>query len=207
MEPDIRNKRRYFAYICPDCRQSVIAWRDLGTLAEGQNFIKCPCGKSELRVHFEPHRVRMMVPCAYCGRSHATICSPKAFVEQRALVFSCKESGLACCFVGEEGPVFAETARLEQALDKMGDDQSERGTFLDANIMEEVLGELKDIASRGGVRCSCGSRKWTFRPNYSSVDLMCTVCGGEMRLPAATADDVDDICCRETIVIHGRKPG
>ena len=43
--------------------------------------------------------------------------------------------------------------------------------------------------------------------NYSSVDLFCADCGAAMRIPAATASDIDDICCKNTIVIHGAHSG
>jgi hypothetical protein len=76
---------------------------------------------------------------------------------------------------------------------------------LDEIVMEEVLSELKEIASRKGISCACGSTKWTFQVNYSSIDLICRECGAEMRIPAATADDIDDICCKNTIVIRGKK--
>lgn len=205
MESDIRKKPRFFAYICPACRQSVIVRRTVGELADADSRFSCPCGKSELRIRFQPHQVRLMVPCVYCGRSHAAACSPQAFVMEKALVFSCAASGLPCCHVGEEGPVYAATARLEQTVDKVSRDREERQEILDTNVMEEVLGEIRDIAARGGIHCTCGSRKWTFRVNYSSVDLLCTECGGEMRIPAATAEDITDICCRSTLLIRGRK--
>ena len=76
--------------------------------------------------------------------------------------------------------------------------------FLDEIVMHEVLSEIKDIAKRGDISCACGSKKWTFQLNYSSVDLICAECGAEMRIPAATADDIDDICCKTKLLIHGK---
>ena len=70
--------------------------------------------------------------------------------------------------------------------------------------MYEVLSELKEIAARGGISCACGSKDWTFQVNYSSVDLICAQCGAQVRIPAATADDIDDICCKNTILIRGK---
>ena len=107
--------------------------------------------------------------------------------------------------MGEEGPVYAATARLEQALDKLEDEGGERGVFLDEMVMEEVLSEIRDIAARDGISCSCGSHSWTFQVNYSSVDLICKECGAQMRIPAATADDIDDICCKTRLLIHGKE--
>jgi len=106
--------------------------------------------------------------------------------------------------VGEEGAVYSATARLEQAVDRLEEEADERGAFLNEVVMHEVLSEIKDIASRNGVSCACGSRKWAFQVNYSSVDLVCGECGAQMRIPAATADDIDDICCKTTLVIRGK---
>lgn len=115
-------KTRFLSYICPRCRQSVIVERDVFALAAAPVHIKCPCGKSELSVEFMPQRVRLSVPCVYCGREHLVSCPSHAFLRERALAFSCTASGLDCCYVGEEGPVYAATARLEQAVDKLDQD-------------------------------------------------------------------------------------
>jgi DNA-directed RNA polymerase subunit RPC12/RpoP len=202
----VQETTRFLAYICPHCRQSVIVERDLFTLAAATHHVKCPCGHSELTVDFQPNRVKLTVPCLFCGREHTVSCSTRAFVREKALAFACAASGLDCCYVGEEGPVYQATARLEQALDKMSDggEEQERA-FLDDVVMEEILSELKEIASRGGISCACGSRKWVFQVNYSSVDLICGECGAEMRIPAATQEDITDLCCKQKIVIRGKR--
>lgn len=197
--------KRTLAYICPACRQSVIVERSLFALAAAPMRIPCPCGKSHLGVEFLADRVKLEVPCAFCGTQHTVSCSSTSFVADRTLAFSCARSGLDCCYVGREGPVYAATARLEQAMDKLERQAGEENTFLDELVMHEVLSELRDIAARDGIRCACGSKQWSFQVNYSSVDLMCAQCGAQMRLPAATADDIDDICCKNTILIRGRE--
>ena len=204
---------RFISYLCPKCRQSVIVEREVFALAASPTHIKCPCGQSELTVEFLPQRVHLSVPCAFCGRDHLVSCPTHSFLREKALAFSCAASGLDCCYVGEEGPVYAATARLERAVDKLehpdsspeAGESEEQKPFLDPVIMEEVLSEIKDIAARGGVSCTCGSKRWTFQVNYSSVDLICRDCGAEMRLPAATADDLDDICCKTKLLIRGKE--
>lgn len=200
-----QEEKRYLSYICPQCRQSVVVERTLFSLAAAPAHIQCPCGKSELVVEFLPQRVRLTVPCLFCGHEHTVSCPSHAFVGQKALAFSCAASGLDCCYVGEEGAVYAATARLEQAVDKLQEETETNGAFLDEIVMHEVLSELKDIAARDGISCACGSKEWTFQVNYSSVDLMCAQCGAQMRVPAATADDIDDICCKNTLLIRGKK--
>ena len=200
----VQEPTRTIAYICPECRQSVIVEKDLFALAAAPTKIACPCGKSALEVEFLADKVKLGVPCLFCGREHHVTCSSTAFVREKALAFSCSASGLDCCYIGEEGAVFAATARLEQAVDKLERDAGEEQVFLDELVMHEVLSELKDIAQRGGISCACGSKDWSFQVNYSSVDLMCAQCGAQMRIPAATADDIDDICCKNTILIRGK---
>ena len=201
----VQETKRFLSYICPNCTQSVIVERDLFSLAAAPAHIKCPCGKSELLVEFKPNRVQLTVPCLFCGREHTVSCSSRAFIRERALAFSCAVSGLDCCYVGEEGPVYAATARLEQAVDKLGEDAASSGAFLDEIVMMEILSELKDIAQRGGISCTCGGKGWGFDVNFSSVDLYCKECGGRYRIPAATADDIDDLCCKTSILIRGKE--
>ena len=90
----VQETKRFLAYICPHCAQSVIVERNLFSLAAAPVHIKCPCGKSELGIEFKPNRVQMTVPCLFCGREHTVSCSSRAF--------SCAASGLDCCYVGEE---------------------------------------------------------------------------------------------------------
>lgn len=201
----VQETKRFLSYICPHCMQSVIVERDLFSLAAAPAHIKCPCGKSELGVEFKPNRVELTVPCLFCGREHTVSCSSHAFIREKALAFSCAASGLDCCYVGEEGPVYAATARLEQAVDKLGEDAARRGAFLDELVMEEILSELKEIAARGGISCTCGSKSWDFDVHFSSVDLYCRVCGGRYHIPAATSDDIDDLCCKTSIMIRGKE--
>jgi len=159
-----------------------------------------------MEIEFLPQRVRLRVPCLFCGREHQVSCSSHAFISEKAMAFSCAASGLDCCYVGEEGPVYAAVARLEQTADKLfQEEEGERGAFLDEIVMHEVLSELRDIAQRDGISCTCGSHRWDFQVNYSSIDLRCQSCGGHMRIPAATADDIDSICSKMTLVIRGKE--
>ena len=115
----LQDTKRFISYICPHCRQSVIVERSAFSIAASPVHIKCPCGKSELTVEFMPQRVNLTVPCVVCGRDHLVSCPSHAFLREKALAFSCAASGLDCCYVGEEGPVYAATARLERAVDKL----------------------------------------------------------------------------------------
>ena len=147
----IQETKRFLSYICPHCVQSVIVERDLFSLAAAPARIKCPCGRSELGVEFKSDRVRLTVPCLFCGREHVVSCSSHAFIREKALAFSCAASGLDCCYVGEEEPVFAAMRRLEETVDALESEAGAQGTFLNDMVMEEILEELRDIGLRDGI--------------------------------------------------------
>lgn len=200
----VEEPKRTIAYLCPHCRNAVVVEKTVFAIAAGPGSIPCPCGKSALKMDMMGDRVQLSVPCLFCEKEHSVTCSTHAFLHEKALAFSCAASGLDCCYVGEEGAVFAAMERLEQAVDKLEAAAGADGTFLDDVVMEEVLSELKDIAGRGGVSCACGSKAWRMQVNFSSVDLSCAECGATLRIPAATADDLEDICCKQSLLIRGQ---
>lgn len=200
----MQEKRRTIGYICPKCRNSVVADRSLFSLSAGRVKLPCPCGKSQFQVDYLGSGYQFTVPCPACGGEHQATLTSQQLMGHRILGFSCPSTGIDCCYIGEEGAVYAALPRLEQTLDKQAARSEQEGTFLDETIMAEVLGELKDIAARGGISCSCGSKRWKMDIHYSSVELRCADCGGTLRLPAATMDDLGDLCAKSKLVIHGR---
>ncbi|MEG2421333.1 MAG: hypothetical protein RSB55_07260 [Oscillospiraceae bacterium] len=196
---------RTVGYLCPACRQPVLIERSEFELLSGKSKLTCPCGKSEVIVEPEGSEVKLTVPCLTCGESHVVFCTAHALLHQRALAFSCGKSGLDCCYVGDAKTVFEAMSRLEEATDKLDETAAETGDFLDELMVGEVLAELRDIAARDGISCTCGSRKWQIKLGYSAIDLTCTSCGGRLRIPAATASDLEDVCCKNQLVIRGRE--
>lgn len=197
--------KRTIAYLCPKCRQSVVVERTEFQLAAAPNRLPCPCGGSALLVEMEAGHADLTVPCLYCGRDHHIRCSAHAFLHEKALAFSCGTTGLDCCYVGEEGPVFQALRRLEETAVQIEENSGETGAFLNETVMAEALGEIKDIAARGGISCTCGSRDYKMRIHYSSVELICAHCGAKLRIPAATGDDLEDLCCKYTLLIDEKE--
>lgn len=197
----MEERKRTLAYICPKCKQSVVVERTEFQLAAASNKLPCPCGGSALVVELEADHADLTVPCAYCGKDHHIRCSVHDLLHREALAFSCKATGLDCFYIGEEGAVFRALRRLEEAAVQMEENQEESGSFLNEAVMSEVLGELKDIAARNGISCACGSKNYKVKVLYSSVELTCADCGAKLRLPAATGEDLEDICCQYTLTI------
>lgn len=200
-------RARIIGYICPECGKAVVVRRTEFQLAASDNTLPCPCGKSELIIRQLGGHCQVTVPCLFCAKDHQVVCSNDALLRRKLLALTCSASGLSCCYVGEEDEVFRAMEKLEAAVDKLRlDDQMEtRGVFLDEVVMGEVLAEVRDIAARGGIACGCGSEEYGIKVGYSTVDVVCARCGAALRLPAATADDIDDVCSRYTLTIPGKK--
>lgn len=99
--------------------------------------------------------------------------------------------------------MFQALRHLEETAAQMEEKPENEGVFLNETIMEEVLGELTDIAGRGGISCACGSKDYQVKVHYSAVELRCARCGGRLRLGAATGEDLEALCCRATLTIPG----
>lgn len=205
----MKEPSRTLAWMCPHCRQSVIVERSVFSLTAAPSTAACPCGKSQVRVEPMEDHFRVTVPCLTCGKDHTVACSQEAFLRRKAIALSCSVSGLSCFYVGEEEAVFAAVRRLEEAADLLpekGEGQEDApAAFLNETIMQEVLGEIRDIARRpGGITCACGGPGVKIRVGYSAVDLFCAACGNALRIPAATDSDLDDLCCKTSLVIQGK---
>ena len=115
----IQDAKRFIAFICPECRQPVILERTVFQLAASGSRLPCPFGKSSIDVALMGDQLRVTVPCLFCKETHTVSCSTRAFLEEKTLAFSCANSGLDCCYVGEEEGVFAAMRRLEETVDRM----------------------------------------------------------------------------------------
>lgn len=196
---------RSFGYLCPKCGRAVMARRSSFALAAAAARIECTCGESALLVETDGARFRMWVPCGLCGGTHQAECSAEAVLQGRGIGLACPETGQLCCYVGQEAQVQEQLEQLALRAAREKSDSPE--AFTDNIIMYEVLSELKDIAARGGIRCRCGSSRYGIQVHRDAVDLRCHDCGGRLRLPAATDEDLDRLCCQMSLTIPGRKEG
>ena len=194
-------KMRAFGYICPECGKRVYGERTEFALQAAAVALVCDCGRSELKAEPDGSTFRVTTPCGVCGGEHRAEVPAASVMEGQGVGLACPETRQLCCYIGEPRRVAAALDDLEETIQKRKEGQSE--TFVDDVIMYEVLSELRDIAARGGISCTCGSRNWKLQVNYSSVDLICGHCGRAMRIPAATASDIEDICCKDKLIIRG----
>jgi len=197
---------RTFGYLCPQCGKPVMASRSVFALEASNAEVECECGASALRVEFDGEVYHLYVPCGICGETHEARCTPERLLHGSGIGLSCAKTGQFCCFVGDEGTVEKNLRELEVLAEKeKQQDQQNPEAFADSVVMYEVLSELKEIAAReNGITCGCGSHRYGMEIRRSAVDLICRDCGAKLRIPAATDDDLDDLCCHIRLVIPGK---
>jgi len=193
---------RSFGYICPKCGKAQIHQRSQFALSAAAARMECECEKEALQVETDGVKFRLIVPCGLCGKSHQAECSAEQLLQGRGIGLSCPETKQLCCYIGEEHQVVAAMEGLAVRVEKDKAETAE--AFTDNVIMYEVLSELKDIAQRGGIICSCGSKEYAMQVGRACIDLICGKCGGRLRLNAATDEDLDRLCCQMKLEIHGK---
>ena len=199
----MNEETRTFGYLCPSCRKKVMRARSRFALCASGAVISCECGKSSLSVETDGQRFRLSVPCGVCGGEHTAEMSAEKLFSGEGVGLACPETKQLCCFIGEDYAVERNLEQLSLTAEKERAQEGE--TFADSVIMYEVLSELKEIASRpNGVRCGCGSTRWRMEVHHTYVDLQCADCGAKLRIPAATDEDLDRLCCNYTLTIPGK---
>lgn len=196
-------QKRAFAYICPSCGKSVYGERTEFALSAAAAGLVCDCGNSELTAEPAGEHYRVTVPCGCCGGEHRAEVPAERFLRGSGVGLACPETRQLCCYIGDPGRVQAAARELEIAVQKKKDAADD--AFVDNIIMYEVLSELKDIAARGGISCTCGNQGCSMEVHGSAVDLTCPACGGRLRVPAATDEDLDRLCCQYTLTIKGAR--
>lgn len=198
----MEEKRRSFGYICPHCGKGVLGSRTVFALTAAAARIECECGKAEMDIETDGTRFTLSVPCGLCGEQHTAVVEAAALLEGRGVGLACPKTKQICCYAGEEGRV---RGSMEELAIRAAKEKSESPeAFTDNVIMYEVLSELKDIAARGGISCTCGSRDYTLQVRRDAVDVTCAACGGKLRIAAATDEDLDRLCCQMTLQIRGK---
>ena len=172
---------RAIGYICPDCGKPVYAERTAFALSAAAVGVVCACGHGELTAEPAGDTYRITVPCGVCGGEHRAEVPAKKLLRGGGVALACPQTRQLCCYIGDVYRVEAALRDLEIAAEKK-----------------------KDITARDGVSCVCGGRGCSMEVSGAAVDLICPDCGGRLRVPAATSEDLDRLCCQYTLTIRGR---
>ena len=201
----MKEETRTIGYLCPACHKSVIQDRSAFALAASGAVVSCECGRSSLTVEADENKFLLRVPCGVCEAEHTAECDAEKLLHGRGIGLACPETKRLCCFIGERYAVEHEMEQLALTNAKERGQGSDPEAFADSVIMYETLSELKEIAARpGGITCACGSGKYRMEVRRTCVDLICGECGAKLRVPAATDEDLDRLCCHMKLQIRGK---
>ena len=194
-------EKRAIGYICPECGKPVYGERTVFALCAAAAGLVCDCGRSELTAEPYGDTYRVTVPCGVCGGEHRAEIPASSVLHGPGVGLACPENRQLCCYIGDVYRVEEALGNLETAIHKHKENPDD--AFTDDRIMYEILSELRDIAARGGISCTCGAKGCAVEVHGSAVELVCADCGGRLRVPAATDEDLDRLCCQYTLTIRG----
>lgn len=194
-------EKRAIGYICSECGKPVYAERTLFALRAAASGAVCACGRSEWTAEPFGDTYRVTVPCGICGGEHRAEVPADKLLRGPGVGLACPQNRQLCCYIGDVYRVQQALRGLETAIQKQKD--AGDSSFADDTIMYEILSELRDITARGGISCTCGAKGCGIEVHGAAVELVCQRCGGRLRLPAATDEDLDRLCCQYTLTIRG----
>ena len=177
----IEPKKTSVAYRCPDCGAGVMSAVDVFSLSADRVRLKCSdpeCpsrkgnGESDANRHLdvvavkdaEGGKVRLTVPCIFCGKPHTFTVNTSIFFGKDIFVMSCPYSGINICFVGELEHVKAELARSElelldmleeHGMSEIRDFDADNEALPDPQVYEIVMFVIHDLAAEGKIFCRC----------------------------------------------------
>lgn len=182
---------------CPECG-AIIAERtvNLTQTPGSENIIKCKiCGKSSMTIRFCPDgNIRLSVPCLLCAHQHPYTLKSFSFLEKKLFILPCSYSGLDICFIGSEKNVdeaLKLSAKQLKQLFEERDNEEVSKNFLNADIMQEVMYAIEELAITNRIACDCGEPNLAIVVDYDKVCVSCKDCGCKKILYAAEKDDVN----------------
>lgn len=192
---------------CPECGAIVADRVNIFKLSGNTHIIRCKvCGTGYMTITMSADsKIRLSVPCLVCPHPHPYTLSSTGFFNKDLFLLQCSYSGLDTCFIGTEEKV-DEALRMNAAqLKEIYDANSkelESENFLDALVMEGVLGRIEELAITNKIKCDCESHE----PNlaivvdYDKIRLSCKDCGCKEIIYATEKSDVTRM--EETKVLY-----
>lgn len=187
---------------CPHCGAIIAEEISISELSAYEKQIKCKiCGKSSMSISLQSSHselaeqimVKLAVPCLICTHSHPYTLSSE-MLSKDLFVLQCSYTGLDICFIGNEDYVDKALRASAKQLKEIFETQEQEKTnqnFLDANIMQEVMYSIEELAITNRITCKCGEPNLSIVIDYDKVHLSCKDCGSKKTLYASENHDID----------------
>lgn len=161
-------------------------------------------------------RVRLSVPCIFCGKPHTFTINSQLFFGRDTFMLSCPYSGINICFMGEENHVRAELARSELELLQMLEDNgidsfselaSDEEALPDPQIFDIIMFVIHELEAEDKIYCDCadGDGDYGAEMTASGIRVFCRGCGAERVIPTDSLLGAHDFLNCDSL--HLMQPG
>ena len=196
----LNSRETCIAYRCPYCGSGIKSMVGVFALSGAMKKLKCSCGASELTVNqTNDGKLRISVPCLFCGTEHTFMISSKLFFEKELFIYPCPFSALDLVFIGTEKAVSEALDKSEKELLKllseMGIDDLEKlhGELdrldaeddepCDPSIYDAVMFVIRDLIEGGDISCCCDDGDYDVAVSDDHVKVFCRSCGASKDIP------------------------
>jgi len=201
-------KHTYIAYRCPHCGFAIYGLVGQFALSADMLKLKCQCGAGgDLIIRYTADRkIRLSVPCVFCGQNHNYVVSQNVFFGRDLFLLSCPYTNMDICFIGDKPQVDAAVERTEKELSdlmkEMGvdsltelhpsEDIDPDRIISDAQIYDIVRFLVRELEADGKIDCPCHSGQYDFNLTDEGITVFCPVCGAEHTFPADSVSAAQD---------------
>ncbi len=192
----IEPKRTLIAYRCPKCADTIFGIAGKFALNADMLRLKCPCGESALEIKYTPDKkIRISVPCLFCGKSHSFVVSQSIFFERDIFMLNCPYTNMDICFIGEKEKIEEALGESEKRISEILSDiglesiknaQDDSGIRLpDSQIYDIVKFLITELEADGAIHCRCdGDGDYRVEIIDGNIRVRCEKCGAERTFSA-----------------------
>ena len=219
LTPKTQKKQNDIAYRCPSCGAVVHGF--IGNFAFSADMLrlKCPCGQSELVATISPDRekVRLEVPCLFCGQSHHYTVSRPLFFGERLFLLNCPYTNMDICFLGSEEEVSGaltqaegDLARLlgDLGLEKLSElqpqDMDPDEVLPDARVYDIVRYVVKELEAEGSIDCPCHGGEYELAVTDRGIAVYCPACHASYTFRTDSVSAAEDFLSCDSLTLSPR---
>ena len=189
----LKGKQTNVAYRCPGCGYAIFGLVGAFSVSAGMLKLKCQCGDSQMILQFtSDKKVRVTVPCLFCGTDHQFTVSQSLFFEREIFALNCPYTNMDICYIGEKEKIDEALEKSAQELEmlfsqvtEVADDEIKAEQILpDAQIYDILRFVVKELEAEQKIECPCQTGPYELDITPDGIRVYCTECGASYLFPA-----------------------